>query len=770
MDRSARRVARPRTHRVRSVLGVLALVLGSVATGVLFAAPASAADPQPSDSRATWAGVSSNADTCAQAELSGTTYNSGSGPSNGSTNVGPGNFTVTIASFTAGDVQAPFQVLNGGTITGDSQMVQISGVAATVTINGVVVKGGNSYNLYSSFSGVNMIAPLGGGGNVPALSHVLVCYSVTTPATGSLTVTKSVVGTPDPATTFTVAVDCNDGTSHDATLTFNSAGTLTGGGPVPITGIPAGTQCTVTETGTGSATSVSYNPGGASAPTVTIAADQVSTVAVTNTFTGSLLVTKTVSGTPTGTPTFTVTVDCNDGTSHDATLTFDSTGTLTSGTNPITGIPAGAQCTVTETGNGGATSVSYNPGGASAPTVTIGANQQSTVGVTNTFVQTGGNITVTLNVSKTLTNGAPVANGTQFVLHVVCTGGASVDQFVTFTYPSLGPTAITRQIDSLASLSCTVTETGNGGATFVGYSVNGGALNTSPPTVVLNNAAPTGSVVAQNTPLGSLQVVKAVSGPVTGSPTFTVTVDCNDGSSHDGTLTFNSSGGLTSGTNPITGIAAGTLCTVTETGKGGAISTTYSVNGGSSSTSAPTATISATQTQVVTVTNAFVETGGNITVTLNVNKILSGPGPVTNGTTYVVHVACSGAATVNQDLSFVYPTLSPLSITMQIDSLGSLSCVVTETGKGGATLLGYSVDGGAFNANPPTVVLDNGHANRRVTVENDPTIQVLGATTLPFTGSGLTMLLIGGGTALGALGALALLLGGRRRRGVIGER
>src|SRR5205085_8501002 len=88
--------------------------------------------------------------------------------------------------------------------------------------------------------------------------------------TGSLTVTKTVSGTPPGGASFTVAVDCNDGSGHDRTLTFDSTGVLTGGGPLPITGIPAGTQCSVTETGTGSASSVSYSPGGANPPTVKI--------------------------------------------------------------------------------------------------------------------------------------------------------------------------------------------------------------------------------------------------------------------------------------------------------------------------------------------------------------------------------------------------------------------------------------------------------------------------------------------------------------------
>src|SRR5436190_13748828 len=138
------------------------------------------------------------------------------------------------------------------------------------------------------------------------------CWGDNTPATGSLTVTKSVVGSPPGAATFTVVVDCNDGSGHDRSLTFDSAGSLTGGGPLPITGIPSGTQCSVTETGTGGASSVTYTPGGNNPPTVTIAASQQSSVTVTNTFTapetGSLTVTKLVAGAAPGGAGFTVAV------------------------------------------------------------------------------------------------------------------------------------------------------------------------------------------------------------------------------------------------------------------------------------------------------------------------------------------------------------------------------------------------------------------------------------------------------------------------------
>lgn len=69
---------------------------------------------------------------------------------------------------------------------------------------------------------------------------------------------KVVVGTAPPGTTFTVHYDCSDG-GPDGDLTFDATGN-----PVPANsnffndGI-LGTTCTITETATGGATSVSYS-------------------------------------------------------------------------------------------------------------------------------------------------------------------------------------------------------------------------------------------------------------------------------------------------------------------------------------------------------------------------------------------------------------------------------------------------------------------------------------------------------------------------------
>ena len=86
--------------------------------------------------------------------------------------------------------------------------------------------------------------------------------AVATPASAGenmhLEVNKVVVGTAPPGTTFTVHFDCTDG-GPDGDLTFNATGD-----PVPADsnffndGF-LGTTCTITETATGGATSVTYS-------------------------------------------------------------------------------------------------------------------------------------------------------------------------------------------------------------------------------------------------------------------------------------------------------------------------------------------------------------------------------------------------------------------------------------------------------------------------------------------------------------------------------
>ena len=317
---------------------------------------------------------------------------------------------------------------------------------------------------------------------------------------GDLVITKTTSGGTG---TFVFDVNC-DGTAFDRTVEITNSGSST------ITGIPAGTSCTVTERANALFSSVVVPANG----TVTIAPGS-NTVAFTNTrLTGNLVVRKTTVG---GTGTFTFDVDC-DGTTWDQTFTITNSGEKT-----ITGIPTGTSCTVTERPLTGWTSVFVPANG----TVTIGVGS-NTIAVTNT--RNTGNLVVT----KTTTGGS----GT-FTFTVDCSDDA-FDQ--TFTLGSG-----TKTISGIPTgTTCTVTEQATEGWTSVSVPANGTVtIGLGTNTVAFTNTRDT----------GNLTIVKTTNG---GSGTFTFDVDCTD-NAFDQAVTI-----VGSGSKTITGIPTGTSCIVTE--------------------------------------------------------------------------------------------------------------------------------------------------------------------------------------------------------------
>jgi hypothetical protein len=189
----------------------------------------------PSDPRATF--FNGNVITCLGAGFAGS-IQIGS-PTNG--NASDPNVSGTVAS-NAGSIQ-PGQ--------GEEVNVSITGVG--VVIDAVIVKGGNGYNVYSNPAVLpptlpppqHYISPLNGGGAVPEISHWFVCYHLTAPPEpGSLTLRKSVVSLRSPRvvpTSYTATVTCG---AQEFVVTFGEGG---GVGTPAITGLTAGTVCTVAE-------------------------------------------------------------------------------------------------------------------------------------------------------------------------------------------------------------------------------------------------------------------------------------------------------------------------------------------------------------------------------------------------------------------------------------------------------------------------------------------------------------------------------------------
>jgi hypothetical protein len=296
-----------------------------------------------------------------------------------------------------------------------------------------------------------------------------------TDSTGSLTITKSVAGAGDWAGgIFTFSVTCTDPAFSQTGVTINTATSTT----ATVTGIPLNSDgnnsCTVVETGMAAVPAghtawvTTYSPeAGVSA----VSQQTAGAVTVTNTTSttppndrqfGSLLVTKTLAGDTTGfvAGDFTFSVMC-DATSYGPVTINLASGSASA--TAITGIPAGAVCTVTETSRA-------NPGtnwtwGAipAAGTATIAANQQASVTITNTRTSNPpppppddhfGSLTITKSVA-----GAPGGWTGIFTFSVACTAFSQTGITIN---TATGTTATVSGIPLSSSLtnSCTVAETG----------------------------------------------------------------------------------------------------------------------------------------------------------------------------------------------------------------------------------------------------------------------------------------------------------------------
>jgi hypothetical protein len=298
-----------------------------------------------------------------------------------------GTFTFRITCGTSST--AASIALGAGVTTGSTT---VSGLAAgrscSVTETASPNAGANASwgaTVYSPASPVT----IGGGSTVTVT--VTNPRSVGTAQTGTLQITKVVGGNTAgfPGGTFSFTATCA-GAPMAASITLASGVSV---GSTTLSGLAGGTSCAVAETGTpapgtgaswGAAT---YSP----ASIVTIVAGTTVSVTVTNprsvagAQTGSLQITKVVSGNTTAFPggSFTFTATCG-GTPVGAAITLGPGVTV--GSTSIGGIAAGTSCAVIETGTPGPgagyvwSSVTYGPANA---IVTIVAGSTVTVVVTN---------------------------------------------------------------------------------------------------------------------------------------------------------------------------------------------------------------------------------------------------------------------------------------------------------------------------------------------------------------------------------------------------
>lgn len=254
--------------------------------------------------------------------------------------------------------------------------------------------------------------------------HATLVAVTNTYTVGSIAITKDVTGSGAEAAadSFEVRLVCTWDQATENPV-YDATHTITDGETWAVDDLPTGSECTVTEPDTGGATQVIITP--EQPITIGVAGEEGDPVSVTVTNDyrlGGFEIAKTVSGPGAG---FSEGVDfefdylCTyDGaTVGEGTLTVAGDGTsgpLTSAT--VTGLPVGAECTVTETDAGGADALP-DPVTVTIPDEADGIAQVATAEVDNRF--SAGTVSVTKALAGEASDDPDFVNAT-YTVHVTC--------------------------------------------------------------------------------------------------------------------------------------------------------------------------------------------------------------------------------------------------------------------------------------------------------------------------------------------------------------
>ncbi|WP_158299734.1 DUF5979 domain-containing protein [Glycomyces paridis] len=589
-------------------------------------------------------------------------------------------------------------------------------------------------------------------------------------ATGHLAITKEVAGdgaayAPD---SFTLHLECRSaiGTrvEADVPLGDKATQTVTAGETVVVEDLPYGAECTVTEDDANGATDFE-------ATTVTVVRDDEDPLLITATNTyalAGLTVSKDLDsaavdqdGEPIPYGPFTIEVECTylgeavyaDGYGPDDPMTAELDG----GEEVVfTGLPAGAECTVTETDDKGADGITVTTDRAGEDPVVVDGGSASivlkqngddlptnTADLTNTFGT--GSLVLRKHVFGSGTG--PVTPG-PFTIQVLCTlDDESGTRTVWQGEVVLGGTSpMEAEIDDLPEgAACSAMETGTGGATFA---------IVLPRQVTVDSDAPVTLHAVNVLSSGSLEVVKEVTGDgadLYGAGPFEVTLDCVFDTG-EGTVTVPVPDGATRefGVDEpavYEGLPTGSVCTATETGTGGATEVTVS---------AETATIPFRDQAELTVTNRF-DTGG-----LTVAKDLAGTGADDHdGDDFEFTLACVAdvdGETVAVDVpGGATRTVTGAGQAAYTDLPAGAECTLTETGDGGAETTAILIDG-ADTAEFTVAACDEATCQDAVITNtwtaDEPGLTVTGADTADLAKAAAALLLLG----------LGMIVLARRRR------
>lgn len=565
--------------------------------------------------------------------------------------------------------------------------------------------------------------------------------------------------------TFNGSTVLDDSFSLSAT-TSSQTGT-TSWGSKSYDKLPTGASCTVTETGTGSATSTAITvkrsgetdaTTSGTATTFTLVkgdagnatgdpADNVA--AITNTYqVGSVTITKVIAGPGAadwGDQEFAVELKCTSGvttaaTVYDQTFTFKRDAALSA---KVDNLPTGASCTVTENKDGGATQTTYTN-----QTFTVGNLTTTNATVKNTFTEAG------VSVRKYTRAGTPSSyrdvstaapwKATTYGVALTCTRTVNgANQTITRTGTITGAgTSDTWNMPTGAL--CSVAETG------IGYPAN---TPTQPDaTTVVDTPLLVGTKAATLNVYnyfgtGSLKVTKTIDGdgaPLWGKGRLSFAVSCTLAGS--GTITTtNITAQRTQGSQTVfdSGIVpalpVGSVCTVTETNNAGAVSTKATVNSDTESADSDARQvvlkpIENGSTRAAAFVNTYRLAGFTVTKSVDVGGAVGSDGlPVKYPRSFGFSASCTYDDGINARASALNVpsfTLAAGASRQFTDLPDGANCTVKETDAQAAASTSWAVtQNGAAGATTPGTT--STFSLTRSTVDaNDP-----GATVAAFTNS-----------------------------------
>jgi hypothetical protein len=497
--------------------------------------------------------------------------------------------------------------------------------------------------------------------------------SFTNPLTrlsSTITINKTITGGPagGTAATFGYTTSCDAGGPFTTSVT-----TVASSGSNTIATVPAGATCTVTET-TVPAGPANYAYGTTPAPvtlTTTVAGpNNANFTNVLTRQTGSLTVTKVVTGPSAGTAlvtgSFPFSVNC--GTDGTFSGSVAITGGVTNSTS-VTPIPAGASCTVTETGMAAApTGYTWNAASYATNPVSIPVNAAATLTITNPLAAlAAGSISVTKAIA-----GGPVPAGT-FSITVACPAAPGIAAYNSTQTVTGGNTVVFTGVPMPNASDCSVTESSTLPTPPTNYAWN--AANTPP--APLTTVSVGASVTVTNTLVrqtSTVTVTKIVTGaPATGAPgTYNFSANCGTDGTFTGIVTLTGTATTNTGTIPTSGtlIPAGAVCTVSE----GAIPTAPANYAWGTTPPAVTLTTTNAGPNTASFTNTL--TRDPSTITLN-KTVTGGPAAGVSGTfSFSANCAQSGDGTFTGAITLTGATSGSSTITPV--PAGAI-CTVSET-------------------------------------------------------------------------------------------